>query len=96
MGLFGGDDDNSASNQTNQLLQQQYETNQAELDYKRQALTNQRLAILKSQGAESFEPEPLIGVSEPGSSSMPGASGSSGKGFMGNVIDQIRNSTNGR
>lgn len=53
MGLFGGDDEPSRSEQ---LADQQIKQNQAELESKRQNLYTERLDIIKSQGGQSWTP----------------------------------------
>lgn len=58
MGLFdsGDDVDTSAQTQANYLLTQQINQNKDELEQKRQSLVDQRVNILKSQGAENWTP----------------------------------------
>lgn len=60
MGIFGGggdDNDNSSQDAANKLMQEQIDQNNAELEQKRQDLVQQRMAIVKSQGAETWTPD---------------------------------------
>jgi len=59
MGIFdgGGDDDTSSQDNANKLMQEQIDQNNAELEQKRQDLVQQRMAIIKSQGAETWTPD---------------------------------------
>ena len=54
MGFFGGDNEPSRGEQ---LADQQYNENKAELERKRQNLTKTKFDIIKSQGGQKWEPE---------------------------------------
>jgi hypothetical protein len=54
-GAVMGDNDNEGS----QLIEQQINQNAAEIEEKRQALSQERLDIIKSQGMPRWTPEPL-------------------------------------
>jgi hypothetical protein len=56
MGLFGGDNDNDNPSQdrANSLLESQINQNKVELEQKRQSLAEQRINIVKSQGAPNW------------------------------------------
>ena len=56
MGLFGGEEDNQPS-QSELLMEEQYRTNQEELEMKKQSLYKQRLAIIKGQGGQNWTPD---------------------------------------
>lgn len=56
MGLFG-DDSNPDQDQANALAQEQIDQNKAELEQKREALVEQRMNIIHSQGAEQWTPD---------------------------------------
>lgn len=55
MGYFGGDNEGEG----NALIEQQIAQNNAEIEAKRQAITRERLDIIKSQGNPKWTPEPL-------------------------------------
>lgn len=69
MGLFGGGDDD-ATKDSNRLIDEQLNTNAAEIEAKRQSLYRERLDIIKGSGGQSFVPDRTSGVSS--SSSRPG------------------------
>lgn len=71
MGYWGGNNEDEA----NQLIEQQITENQAEIQRERQALSERKLSIIKTQGAPNWSPE------------APPASGRSGRGGM---PDKIR------
>lgn len=58
--MFGDDetDDNSSNGYSaaNQELDRQLQESQAEIESKRQALSQQKLSIIKSQGGQQWEP----------------------------------------
>ena len=60
MGLFGGKKGGSNGIQTrsptDMLIEQQYKQNQAEIESKKRDIYQQRLDIIKSQGAQSWTP----------------------------------------
>ena len=56
MGFFGGDKDNKPS-ATDEIIEKQFKQNQAEIEQKRKALTQQRLDVIKSQGAQIWTPK---------------------------------------
>lgn len=56
MGFFSGDNQNPEQDKANELLQEQMQQNQAELEEKRQNLMEQRIAIVRSEGGESWAP----------------------------------------
>lgn len=49
----------------NPLIDQQIAQNNAELEQKRQAISKERLDIIKSQGAPQWTPEPLASTISP-------------------------------
>lgn len=53
MGYWGGNNDDEA----NQLIEQQIQTNNAEIEREKQALSERRLNIIKSQGAPNWSPD---------------------------------------
>lgn len=55
MGFLGGD--NESNDEGNALLNEQIQTNRAELEAKRQNLYQTRLDIIKGQGAENWTPD---------------------------------------
>lgn len=68
MGFFDKDD-SGASSEANSLIDQQFKQNQAELKQKRDAIFQQRIDIIKSQGQQNW------GSGMPASSSSGGLSG---------------------
>jgi hypothetical protein len=66
MGFFGGSD----SSDTDTLINQQLQANQAELESKRQNLYDERLSIIKGQGGEVWKPS-RTGVSGKSAPSLP-------------------------
>jgi len=67
MGLFGGDEDDSAQ-QSADLMNQQIRQNQAELETKRQSLYKERLDIIKGQGEQQWIPDKSSGNAKKGQS----------------------------
>lgn len=57
MGLFGGDEGDNQPSQSELLMQEQYRTNQEELEMKKQSLYKQRLAFIKGQGGQNWTPD---------------------------------------
>lgn len=57
---MGGDDDGNDAE--NQRLQEQIDQQNAELETKRKSLYDERLRIIKSQGAENWTPQTPNGV----------------------------------
>jgi len=55
MGFLGGDNEPSRGEQ---LVDEQIQTNKAELEAKKQSLYKTRLDIIKSQGKENWTPDP--------------------------------------
>ncbi len=85
---MGSDDDNGSQD----LLDQQYRQNQAELEAKRQNLFRERLEIIKSQGAEDWVPDrtpPSLGGN--GNGSGAGANFTSAAGFKAAMNNAKRN-----
>lgn len=64
MGMFGGDEDDSAR-ESRDLLNQQIRDNKAELEAKRQSLYQERLDIIKGQGTEVWHPDRGKGAAKP-------------------------------
>ncbi len=57
MGIFGGGDEgNPAADRANALVEQQINMNKQELEAKRESLMQQRIAIVRSQGAQNWSP----------------------------------------
>lgn len=52
MGYWGGNNED----EQNALIEQQIQQNNAEIERERTALSERRLSIIKSQGAQSWEP----------------------------------------
>lgn len=63
MGLFGGDDEPS---QAEQMMEQEIRDNKAELEAKRQNLYQEKLDIIKGQGAEQWSPDRTRGAPKTG------------------------------
>lgn len=61
MGFFGGGGNSGAQDtaqaQSNALIDQQFKTNQAEIEQKKRDLYTQRLDIIKSQGGQQWTPK---------------------------------------
>jgi hypothetical protein len=53
MGFFGG---NNEDNEGNELIQQQINENARQIEESRRSLAERRLEIIKSQGAQSWQP----------------------------------------
>lgn len=72
MGFFGGGGD--PNEKTNDLLEQQIKENQAELEAKRRHLFEERLDIIKGQGAQTWSPDrnkgTSMGAAAPGAGAM--------------------------
>lgn len=75
MGL--NNDDNSQDNRGSQLIEEQINTNKAELEAKRQNLYQTRMDIIKGQGAENWNAGSIAG----GSSRAGGQPASKGRVF---------------
>jgi hypothetical protein len=58
MGLFGGVSEQQKQN--DELIQKQYQENQAEIAEKKKSLYNERLDIIKSQGNQSWHPNKTV------------------------------------
>lgn len=58
MGLFGGGGNSGAQqpSEADQLIQQQFNLNQAESEQKRKSLYQERLDIIKSNGGQVWTP----------------------------------------
>lgn len=57
MGFFGGD--NEPDNRANDLIEQQMLDNEIEIENKRRSLTQTRLDVVKSQGAQQWMTPPM-------------------------------------
>lgn len=59
MGFFGGGGNSGAQGQseTDKLIDQQFKTNQAQIEEKKKSLYRERLDIIKSQGAQQWTPK---------------------------------------
>lgn len=55
MGFFDGG--GGGNNDSNDLMQEQMNQNKVELEQKRKSLVDQKIAIVKSQGAQNWTPE---------------------------------------
>lgn len=58
MGFFGGgSSSNDPAERSNRLMEEQISQNKQELEQKRSALVKQRLSIIKSEGAQNWQPD---------------------------------------
>lgn len=58
MGLFGGHNKSGSQQQSesDRLIEEQFNQNQAEMERKRKSLYEERLDIIKSQGGQTWTP----------------------------------------
>lgn len=56
MGFFSGGGNSGAQSESDRLIEQQFNQNQAESEQKRKSLYQERLDIIKSQGGQVWAP----------------------------------------
>ncbi len=57
MGFFGGGGNSGAQNESNQLIDQQFKQNQADIEERRRKLYADRLDIVHGQAGQTWKPK---------------------------------------